>query len=91
MDALEKPPEDLQVQSAHAGFHSGEGNEQWHTAIHRSSTRKLISQLKGFPAKPAPGDNSGMCSTETKQSSWDCPVASTALLDHLALLVGAVI
>lgn len=59
--------------------------------IHRSITRKRISQLKGLPMKPAPGDNPGMCSTGTKQSSWDCPVACTALLDHPALLVGVVV
>lgn len=91
MDALEKLPDNLQVQNAHAGLPSVEGSRQWHTAIHRSITRKRISQFKGFPMKPAPGDNPGMCSRGTKQSSCDCLGTSMALLDHLALLVGAVI
>lgn len=88
MDAQEKLPEHLQVQSAHASLPSEEGSRQWHTAIQRSITRKRISQLKGLPA---PGDNPGLCSRGTKQSSCDCPGTSAALLDHLALLVGAVV
>lgn len=91
MDAQEKLPEDLQVQSAHASLPSEEGSRQWHTAIQRSITRKRISQLKGLPMKPAPGDNPGLCSRGTKQSSCDCPGTSAALLDHLGLLVGAVV
>lgn len=91
MDALEKLPEDMEVQSVHTGLLSEEGSRQRHTAIYRSITRKRISQLKGFPMKPAPGDNPGMCSRGIKQSSWDFPVATTALLDHPALLVGAVV